>query len=99
MAGDGKVLSDLAPAISELRHSRRSQPRAPSSFLSTSVRVLCHEYRRSKRRCAIANNGEDCRGAEDVDSVVIGIGHVAPAEGVGAHSVRRGLGVHCGMTS
>jgi hypothetical protein len=23
MAGDGKVLSDLAPAISELRHSRR----------------------------------------------------------------------------
>jgi hypothetical protein len=40
MAGDGKVLSDLAPAISELRHSRRSQPRAPSSFLSN-VRVLC----------------------------------------------------------
>jgi hypothetical protein len=38
MAGDGKVLSDLAPAISELRHSRRSQPRAPSSFLSN-VRV------------------------------------------------------------
>jgi hypothetical protein len=38
MAVDGKVLSDLAPAISELRHSRRSQPRAPSSFLSN-VRI------------------------------------------------------------
>jgi hypothetical protein len=39
--------------------------------------------RRRARTLYLANNGEDYRGAEDVGSVVIGIGHVAPAEGVG----------------
>jgi hypothetical protein len=46
--------------------------------------------RRRARTLYLANNGEDCRGAEDVGSVVIGIGQ--PAEGVAADSVRRGLG-------
>jgi hypothetical protein len=42
MAGDGNRLSDLAPAISELRHSRCSQPRALETFDELTALIRAH---------------------------------------------------------
>src|ERR1700680_960910 len=67
---------------------------APTARRADAASIQCvgNLMRRRARTLYLANNGEDCRGAEHVGSVVIGIGHVAPAEGAGAHSGRRGLG-------
>jgi len=67
---------------------------APTAHRADAASIQCvgNLMRRRARTLYLANNGEDCRGAEHVGSVVIGIGHVAPAEGAGAHSGRRGLG-------
>jgi hypothetical protein len=43
MAPDGNRLPNLVAAISELRHSRPSQRRAPSLSYRMSEQVLCHE--------------------------------------------------------